>query len=55
MLKYKLALGLGLISSVANAGDLPEVPLPLLGAGGPVAIGAAAVGYIGYRIYKRNK
>ena len=54
MLKYKLALGMGLVASMANAG-LEELPAPLLGAGGPVAIGVAAAGYVGYRLYKRSR
>ena len=44
-----------LLSSAAFAGDFVDTPLPAFAAGGPIALGVAAVGYIGYRIYKRNR
>lgn len=31
------------------------VPLPIVGATGPIGIGIAVVGYVGYRVLRRNK
>ncbi|MDF1855065.1 hypothetical protein [Pseudooceanicola sp.] len=31
------------------------VPLPIAGVTGPVGLAVAAVGYVGYRILRRNK
>jgi hypothetical protein len=42
------------VSTEVLAGGMP-VPVPLVGATGPFGIGAAVIGYGGYKLYKHIK
>lgn len=46
--------GLGLVIAVPAALAGTAVPLPAAGALGPVGLGIAAVGYVGYRLFRRR-
>lgn len=48
-----LSVGVALSPVLAWAGS--PVPAPVAGAFGPAGLGVAAVGYVVYRIIKRNK
>ena len=42
-------------SALAGGGPFPDpVPLPIAGAAGPVGLGVALAGYVGYRLFRKK-
>ena len=48
-----LAISTTLVAQAAFAGN--NIPLPIAGAGGPIGLGVAIIGYGAYRFYKTRQ